>query len=261
VHSLDRVRLLVSALFPHSLLHGLAATAAMLTCVAVVLNVGPFSSTPRIDGLHSTVLGPAPSIAQQPDGSSSMARGEIDTRTRPLYSQSAVEPENVSEPIETLIRKSSLSVVEVAPSDSQPAPQKAEAGETDVKLQRQDSDSNPAPQLQPNRASPDLMKRDVIVGVWAPDAGTCSARNFRDGVLPTVINTEGAWAGDTFCIFTKKEKTETGWMVVAKCSSPREHWTSSVRLTVSENRLTWASKRGTQAYTRCEPDVLMAEAK
>ena len=88
---------------------------------------------------------------------------------------------------------------------------------------------------------------------------TCSARTFRDGVLPTVIDTEGAWAGDTFCTFTKKERTETGWKVVAKCSNQREQWTSNVQLTVSDNRLTWTSKRGIQAYTRCEPDVLMAQ--
>ena len=48
------------------------------------------------------------------------------------------------------------------------------------------------------------------------------------------------------------------WRVVAKCSNQREQWTSNVRLTVNHNRLTWTSKRGTQIYTRCAPDVLMA---
>jgi hypothetical protein len=100
-----------------------------------------------------------------------------------------------------------------------------------------------------------------IVGVWAPDAGTCSARDFREGTLPTVINAEGAWAGETFCIFTKRKEIDGGWHVVAKCSAPRARWTSNVRLTVVGSRLTWTSERGTQAYTRCAPDVLMAHAK
>jgi hypothetical protein len=62
-------------------------------------------------------------------------------------------------------------------------------------------------------------------------------------------------------MFTNKKQMETGWTVVAKCSNPRERWTSKLRLTVNDNRLTWTSKRGTQAYTRCAPDVLLAQAK
>ena len=69
---------------------------------------------------------------------------------------------------------------------------------------------------------------------------------------------DGAWAGDTFCLFTKQQQTEEGWRMVAKCSNPRERWTSQVRLTVREQRLTWSSKRGVQAYARCTPDLLMA---
>jgi hypothetical protein len=115
------------------------------------------------------------------------------------------------------------------------------------------------PQLEPEHS--EAVKKEAILGIWAPDAGSCSARDFRDGFLPTVITAEGAWAGDTFCLFTKYEASETGWRVVAKCSSPRERWTSQVRLTVSENRLTWTSRRGTQAYTRCAPEVLMAQAR
>src|SRR4051812_12043211 len=41
----------------------------------------------------------------------------------------------------------------------------------------------------------------TIVGVWAPEASPCTVRNFRGGFLPTIINTDGAWAGDTFCMF------------------------------------------------------------
>jgi hypothetical protein len=114
-----------------------------------------------------------------------------------------------------------------------------------------------------DRGTPDPVAQPLasIVGVWVPDAGACSARNLRDGLLPTIINTDGAWAGETFCIFKNQKQTENGWRVAAHCSNPREHWTTDVRLTVKDNRLTWASKRGTQIYTRCAPDFMMAAAR
>lgn len=100
----------------------------------------------------------------------------------------------------------------------------------------------------------------TIVGIWVPNAGACSIRNFRDGFLPTIINMDGAWAGETFCIFNNQKQTETGWRVAANCSNAREQWTTQVRLTVTGDRLKWTSKRGTQDYTRCAPDVLLAKA-
>ena len=110
----------------------------------------------------------------------------------------------------------------------------------------------PAPAAQPHA---------TIEGVWAPDASTCSIRNFREGLLATIINMDGAWAGDTFCIFQNRQQIETGWRVVAHCSKPGEQWTTHVRLTIKDDRLIWTSKRGTQAYTRCAPDFLMAGAR
>jgi hypothetical protein len=261
----------------------------MLICAAVVLNVGPFAKAPSINGLSGPTgdqAAPAimeqPTIMGQPNGSGSIPWQEVDVRIPLDRSQSAVEPDDVSAPTRSLTQQSSLSIGEIATLESQPARQEDEGGRVEGKPAQQDAgsaapatqsqpdhasstqpqaDHASSTQPQPDHASSDLMKRDTIVGVWAPDAGTCSARSFRDGVLPTVINTDGAWAGDTFCMFTKQKRTETGWMVVAKCSKPGERWTSNVRLTVNENRLTWTSKRGTQAYTRCAPDVLMAQAR
>src|SRR5947199_329559 len=68
----------------------------------------------------------------------------------------------------------------------------------------------------------------AIVGIWAPDSGTCSARNLREGLLPAIINTDGAWAGETFCTFKNQKQTDTEWRVVATCSNPRERWTANV---------------------------------
>ncbi|HEY2135794.1 MAG TPA: hypothetical protein VGH49_07885 [Xanthobacteraceae bacterium] len=105
------------------------------------------------------------------------------------------------------------------------------------------------------------VDKSAIEGVWAPEAAACSANVFRDGALPTIINSEGAWAGETFCIFTKRTETEKGWKIVAKCSSLRESWTSHIRLTVNDNRLIWTSQRGTQTYSRCRPELLLAQAR
>ena len=71
---------------------------------------------------------------------------------------------------------------------------------------------------------------------------------------------DGAWAGETFCIFSNQKQTETGWKVVANCSNAREQWSTQVRLTLKGDRLKWTSKRGTQDYTRCAPDFLLAKA-
>jgi hypothetical protein len=174
------------------------------------------------------------------------------------HPQPAMEAADVSEPIRPSIEPASVSVVEVAPSVSEPARPADAAGEIQAKPPLDVAAAVPAATAPGDHATPDLAKRATIVGVWAPDAGTCSAQNFREGLLPTVIVGEGAWAGETFCMFKNKEQTETGWRVVAKCSNQREQWTSNIRLTVSDNRLTWTSKRGTQIYTRCAPEVLMA---
>jgi hypothetical protein len=99
-----------------------------------------------------------------------------------------------------------------------------------------------------------------VVGLWAPDASSCSLRSFRQGLLPTIINTEGAWAGETFCVFKSRKPTESGWRVVAECSSGNDHWTTQVRLSLKGQRLIWDSKRGRQVYTRCGTDLRMAAA-
>lgn len=212
---------------------GLATAGAMLTCVAIVLNLGPFAPAPRTDAIPALAAVPVPqlaparqvAVAPEPDRVAAPASAD-----RPLLwvaSAEAMPFQPVAAYVDT----------------HEPRPEPADA----------DAAADHAPADSGRPAS--------IVGVWSPDGGTCSARNFKDGTLPTVINAEGAWAGETFCIFTKRKETETGWRVVAKCSTPRARWTSNVRLTVNDNRLTWTSERGTQAYARCAADVLMAQAR
>jgi hypothetical protein len=239
----DSVRLLASALLPRSLhVHGLATAGAMLTCIAVVFDVGQFAKAQKTSGLPTDHAAARPMV-EQPDVWSSFPRSA----------------EKFSEPLRDLIQTTSISVVDATPWMLRPASAR-DAGEVDGRPPREHA--GPAePATQPDQVGSELARSDIFVGVWAPDPGTCSARNFRDGDLPTVINADGAWAGETFCIFTKKKQTETGWRLVAKCSSPRERWTANVRLTVNDSRLTWASERGTQVYSRCKPDVLTAQAR
>ena len=235
-------------------LHSLAAAGAMLTCIAVVLNVGPFGKAPKVGVmLANSALPQIQAFAERPSEFRAVPQPAIDERVSPTPSQSATAPEEVPEPLRAVLGPSPFSLPAI------PAAFRSSSPGDEGGIDRPDPWSvNPPAQSNPDRAN---AERAAIVGVWAPDKGTCSARDFQGGLLPTVINNEGAWAGDTFCLFTNKRETETGWSVVAKCSTPRERWTSVVRLTVNENRLTWASRRGTQAYTRCAPDVLMAQAR
>jgi hypothetical protein len=107
--------------------------------------------------------------------------------------------------------------------------------------------ATPRPGLR--RAAP------AIVGVWAPETGSCSARNTREGVLPAIISERGARAGETSCVFKEQRRTEGDFRVLANCTNGRERWTSNVRLIVKGDRLVWTSKRGTQAYTRCRANI------
>ena len=241
---------------PDAHLRGLAKTGvigAMLTCVAVILNVGPFATVPKMDGLPGHVVREvARAFTEQAVESTSSPRPDFDVSPEPNLPQWVMKSTDASESIRPGMELSSISSVGVATLAPQPAVLKAEESEVIAQPQRQDiTVVDSVAQPHGDQANSDLLKKTTIVGIWAPDAGTCSARNFRERVLPAVINTDGAWAGETFCLFKNKTQTETGWRVVAVCSNPRESWTANVRLTVDGNRLTWTSKRGTQSYSRC----------
>jgi hypothetical protein len=221
--------------------HGLPAVGAMSICVAIVLNVGPFAKAPNAGRTVASAGEAVPAFMHEANGSELVASEEVAVRDRQVFDRPGFDPQvfelaaeqkSATEPIKTSLQSSPSPPIEIAPAPAAPTtPSDRDRGNAD---------------------------RAAIVGVWAPDAGTCSARDFRDGVLPTVITNEGAWAGETFCIFTKRTETDRGWKAVAKCSTSRESWTAHVRLKVHDNRLIWTSERGTQAYSRCGPDVLMA---
>jgi hypothetical protein len=165
----------------------------------------------------------------------------VDSPIVPAPSNGVTE---ASDPIALLIDRVSSSEIAVEPPTEAAAegpPQSA--GEQGLTV------DTPAAMPRPDvrRAGP-----PAIVGVWAPETGSCSA---REGVLRTIIDERGARAGETSCVFKERRGTESDRRILASCTNGRERWTSNVRLIVKGDRLVWTSKRGTQAYTRCRPNI------
>jgi hypothetical protein len=113
----------------------------------------------------------------------------------------------------------------------------------------QPTTARPAPDAPPQIASSDLSQQ--ATGTWWPGT-SCPARERRSALASMVLNAQNARAGKTSCRFTK-EPVQNGnvWSVAALCSNAGDRWRASIRLTLNGNRLTWASERGTQMYTRC----------
>jgi hypothetical protein len=97
--------------------------------------------------------------------------------------------------------------------------------------------------------SSEAKKSTSFVGVWGEDEDACLTS-------PAVIRREGARAGDTFCAFGSAKLVEGVWTLATTCSDQRHRWTVQVRLSVAGDRLTWASPRGTQTYTRCRREIV-----
>jgi hypothetical protein len=218
---------------------GLTALAALLSCFAIVLNVAPFARSAKQE----------PVRADKSARTSSIAPSRNAPAVQPPPVRSDVGTANASQVIEPSTELSFIIDDELARLGIPSVRPPGRVGEMQAA---------PAPQDGGAPVTPPLA---TIVGIWVPDATACSARSFREGFLPTIINADGAWAGETFCMFRNQKQIDTGWKVVASCSNPNEHWTTEVRLTVKDNRLTWTSKRGTQVYTRCAPDFLVAATR
>jgi hypothetical protein len=117
---------------------------------------------------------------------------------------------------------------------------------------------NPAPDPPDSVAPAPADTTTAVIGIWVSDRNSCSLREFRQGALPTIISMDGALAGDTFCAFRNHTQTDNGLRVVATCANADRQWTTQVSLSAKGDRLIWTSKRGTQVYTRCRPDFLVA---
>ena len=163
------------------------------------------------------------------------------TGDRPIVPARSSEVTEASDPIALLLDQEAATELPTAAAAETASPQSA-AGEAPA------SDIQPA---IPGRDLPRIARSD-IAGVWAPQTGSCSA---REGVLPATINERGARAGETSCVFKEQRWTERDFRVLANCTNGHERWTSNVRLIVNGDRMIWTSKRGTQAYTRCKSNI------
>lgn len=91
-----------------------------------------------------------------------------------------------------------------------------------------------------------------FVGSWAADARACGSRPGTSSDLRTIIGERGARAGANSCSFKqKKQIANAEWEVKALCEDGSERWESTVRLSLSKNKLKWSGQRGTQVYVKC----------
>jgi hypothetical protein len=218
-----------------------AAAMALLVCFAVVLDFGrpsgtgapPASVVATSWQSESFVLAnaPAPPAGSDQTMASSGRRSDPDTPA-----DVAPTPAPVRE-----IQPASATVLEPTADDGGLVPNLPPAIPVAA-----------APVVAAEPPAPDYA------GLWMPDPAACSWRDVHNGLLPTIITTEGASAGETFCTFTNQTRTESGWRVSAQCRNGGKRWTTQVRLTLAHNRLVWESKRGRQVYTRCDADLRLA---
>jgi len=217
---------------------------ALLVCSAVILNLGPFAKAP----LRQTVAAVAPlsnaaSVAQRWILPTTIGRPQADEtlHAAPADDEASIAPGPLARDEARLPAESPPAEPEIQPVQFVTTPMPA------------------APVVETSAAR--AAEQITPAGIWAPNATACSLRDLRDGLLPTIVDTEGARAGDTFCTFKNRTSVESGWRVVASCIDGREHWTAVVRLTVKDEHLTWASSRGRQVYTRCTPDAVKTAAR
>jgi hypothetical protein len=104
---------------------------------------------------------------------------------------------------------------------------------------------------RPSETTPPQLKSG-FVGSWAADARACTVQPGTGSDIRTVIGERGARAGPNSCAF--KEKKQIGsseWEMKAVCADGSARWESTVRLSLSKNRLKWSGQRGTQTYVKC----------
>jgi hypothetical protein len=131
-------------------------------------------------------------------------------------------------------------------------------GEERVQTRSLAADSFASLSKEAVKATPSQVKttpsqvKDGFVGIWAADARACEARAGAGSDLRTVIGQRGARAGSNSCSF--KEKKQTGnaeWEMKALCADGSSRWESTVRLSLSKNKLKWSGQRGAQTYIKC----------
>jgi hypothetical protein len=95
----------------------------------------------------------------------------------------------------------------------------------------------------------------AFVGGWAQDASSCVERD-----APVKITASRATSEQAICDFSSiQQEAEGRWRVQAHCELARSlrtadtenSWTSNIKLTLEDRRLTWESEKGNESYYRC----------
>ncbi len=86
--------------------------------------------------------------------------------------------------------------------------------------------------------------REVFLGKWGDDEVDCQS-------APVQISAREAKASSSICKFGSVQRDDTGWRIQADCTSGGVLQHNSIRLSVSNERLTWSSEAGTKIYVRC----------
>ena len=108
------------------------------------------------------------------------------------------------------------------------------------------------PEDEPAPAAPAQAGDESFTGIWAVSEKACTPRIGRESYLPTIIRRQGAWAGETTCVFKSGRRDGKSWTFAAVCSDPSRSWRSDVHLSVDDRRLTWKSQSGSRTYVRCD---------
>lgn len=149
-------------------------------------------------------------------------------------------------------------IVESPPAVAASDPRSADPAETGSGSTTKAREGSSATTLAQGR--PAMPAEGPYAGVWATDEKACSPQLKRDGLIPALISSEGAWAGGTTCSFKSSKRVGNTWTFGAICSDTRRQWKTTIRMSLAGNRLTWASQRGTQTYVRCHAGLLHAHS-
>jgi hypothetical protein len=236
----------ISALSKMNILRGSFAVAIALICVSLFMTQTTDYGTAFAGAPTISVAGEPKAALAFKEADLALLRGDNNATGGP---QNVLEQSHVGAPSDAVVaaeRRSEEKVAErtvlVKPdkTDEQKVLNQAMAAESFASLSKGSLKTSP-PQL-----------KDGFVGLWAADARACEFRPGAGSDLRTVIGERGARAGRNSCAF--KEKKQIGnaeWEMKAACADGSTRWESTVRLSLSKNKLKWSGQRGTQIYTKC----------
>ena len=99
------------------------------------------------------------------------------------------------------------------------------------------------------KAEQPVRATETFVGEWAEEVVDCKPSHA--GGAPLRISVRQAEKSGAVCKFGPALREGSAWRLPADCTAGGKSWNSNVRLSVSGDRLTWSSERGTDSFVRC----------